>query len=180
MQRVKLLDKTFEKFIPNEKIIGAIERIANQINKDLADEDVLFICILNGAFIFSTEVFKRIDNLKSEITFLKYASYEGTNSTGKPKQLIGLNETLEGRAVVILEDIVDTGTTIVNAIDQLKQLNPKSIKIAAMLFKPGKYQYKETIDYVGLEIENDFIVGFGLDYDHKGRNLADIYKIVED
>ncbi|HNW49721.1 MAG TPA: hypoxanthine phosphoribosyltransferase [Prolixibacteraceae bacterium] len=179
MDRIKLIDKEFEIYIPFSRIKEAIRNIADRINKDLAGEDVLFICILNGSFMFSAELMKEITILGSEITFLKLSSYEGTDTTGQVKKLIGLYEPIEGRTLVILEDIIDTGITIREVMDILKSHHPKSVKIATMLLKPEKFGNKIPIDYVGMEIGNDFIVGFGLDYNHKGRNLKDIYKVVE-
>ena len=179
MDRIKLINREFEKFIPFEEIQKAIGNIALKINCDLKSEDVLFICILNGSFMFSAELMKEITLVNSEITFLRLSSYEGTNTTGQVKELIGLYEPIEGRTLVILEDIIDTGVTILEVMEILKLHNPKSVRIAAMLLKPEKFGNKMTIDYVGMEIGNDFIVGFGLDYKHKGRNLKDIYKVVE-
>lgn len=179
MDRIKLNDKEFAKFIPYADIKKAIDGIADRINHDLAGEDVLFICILNGSFMFSAELMKEITILNSEITFLKLSSYSGTNTTGQVKELIGLNEPIEGRTLVILEDIIDTGITICEVIDIMKTHNPKDVKIATMLLKPEKFGNKLSIDYVGMEIGNDFIVGFGLDYNRKGRNLKDIYRVVE-
>lgn len=179
MDRIKLHDKEFDIFIPYEKIHEAIKKIADQVNKELVGEDVLFICILNGSFMFTAELFKEVELEQAEVTFLKLSSYEGTDTTGRVKRLIGLNEPVKGRTLVILEDIIDTGNTIVEVMDMLKEHDPKDVKIATMLLKPEKFGNKMPIDYVGLEIGNDFIVGFGLDYDQKGRNLKDIYKVVE-
>lgn len=179
MKKVKILDKEFEIFIPYEKIRSVIEEIADRMNKDLADKDPLFLCILNGSFMFAAELFKRIDFVESEISFVKLASYEGDRTTGTVKQLIGLNENIEGRTVVVLEDIVDTGITINNIGDQLAKLNPKEVLVATMLLKPDALQKEVDLKYVGLEIPNDFIVGYGLDYDGYGRNLLDIYSVVK-
>lgn len=179
MDKVKLLDKEFELFIPYEKIHTAVKNIADQINNDLEGEDVLFICILNGSFMFTAELFKEITITDSEVTFLKLSSYEGDDTTGEVKKLIGLNEPMRDRTIVVLEDIIDTGNTIVEVMDILKEHSPKDVKIATLLLKPDKFDNKMPIDYVGLEIGNDFIVGFGLDYDRKGRNLKNIYKVVE-
>jgi hypoxanthine phosphoribosyltransferase len=179
MERVKLDDREFDLFIPYARIKSAINNIAAKINSELAGEDVLFICILNGSFMFSAELLQEITIENSEITFLKLSSYEGTDTTGNVKELIGLNEPVEGRTLVVLEDIIDTGITIVEVKEMLKSHNPKDVKIATMLLKPEKFGNKMPIDYVGLEIGNDFIVGFGLDYNRKGRNLKDIYKVVE-
>ena len=179
MNKVKLLDKEFELYIPYKQINEAVKRIANQINNDLQGEDVLFICILNGSFMFTAELFKEIDIADSEVTFLKLSSYEGDDTTGEVKKLIGLNEPMQGRTIIVLEDIIDTGNTIVEVMDILKEHSPKDVKIATLLLKPEKFNDKMPIDYVGIEIANDFIVGFGLDYDRKGRNLKDIYKVIE-
>lgn len=180
MKKVKILDKEFEIFIPYEKIRSVIEKMADQMNNELADKDPLFLCILNGSFMFAAELFKRIDFVESEISFVKLASYEGDSTTGKVKQLIGLNEEIEGRTVVILEDIVDTGITINNIQDQLDKMNPKEVFVATMLLKPDALQKEVNLKYVGLEIPNDFIVGYGLDYDGYGRNLLDIYSVVKE
>lgn len=128
--------------------------------------------------MFAAELFKRIELVETEISFVKLASYEGDKTTGKVKQLIGLNEDLEGRTVVVLEDIVDTGITINNIQDQLDKLNPKEVKVATLLLKPDSLQKEVSLDYIGLEIPNDFIVGYGLDYDGYGRNLIDIYSVI--
>ena len=180
MKQVKIHDKTFELFLPYEKIRAAVEKIAEQINEDLAGKNPLFICILNGSFMFAAELFKRIDFVDSEISFVKLASYDGDKTTGKVKQLIGLNEKIEGRTVVVLEDIVDSGITIDNIQDQLKNLKPEKVYVATLLLKPEALQKEVQLDYVGLEIPNDFIVGYGLDYDGHGRNLIDIYSVINE
>jgi hypoxanthine phosphoribosyltransferase len=179
MDRIKLIDREFELFIPFSEIEKAVKKIAGQINRDLEGEDVLFICILNGSFMFTAELLKEITIANTEITFLKLSSYEGTDTTGQVKELIGLYEPIDGRTLVILEDIIDTGITILEVMEILKLHHPKSVKIATMLLKPEKFKDKIAIDYVGMEIGNDFIVGFGLDYNRKGRNLKDIYKVIE-
>lgn len=179
MSRVKLHDKEFEIFIPYAQINETVKKMAAQISNDLKNEDVLFICILNGSFMFTAELFKAIDIEQAEVTFMRLSSYDGTDTTGRVKKLIGLNEPIRNRTLVILEDIIDTGTTIVEVMNLLKEHNPKAVKIATLLLKPDKFNNKMNIDYVGIEIGNDFIVGFGLDYDQKGRNLKDIYRIVE-
>jgi len=179
MSRIKLLDKEFQTYIPYDEISKAIKRIALEISQDLKGEDVLFICILNGSFWFTAELFKEVDLVQPEVTFLKLSSYEGTDTTGQVKKLIGLNEPIKGRTLVILEDIIDTGTTIVEVLNILKEHNPKDVKIATLLLKPEKFKNKIPIDYIGLEIGNEFIVGWGLDYNQKGRNLRDIYKVIE-
>ncbi len=178
MKRIKLLDREFEMSIPFETIDSAIEGIAAKMNKDLVHKDPLMICVLNGSFMFAADLMKKL-NFPCEISFVKLSSYEGTSSTGKVKELIGLNENIEGRCVVILEDIVDTGFTIEMIKDQLLGYQPAEVKIATMLFKPEACKVDLDIEYVGMEIPNDFIVGYGLDYDGHGRNLADIYTVVE-
>ncbi len=178
MKQVKIHDKTFELYLPYEKIRSVVESIADKMNTDLKDEKPLFLCILNGSFMFAAELFKRINLIETEISFVKLASYNRDKSTGEVKQLIGLNENIEGRTVVVLEDIVDTGITIDNITKQLEGLNPKVVKIATLLLKPDALKKKVQLDYVGLEIPNDFIVGYGLDYDGFGRNLLDIYSVI--
>ncbi len=180
MKKVKILDKEFEIFIPYEKIRSVVEQMAEKMNKELADKDPLFLCILNGSFMFAAELFKRIDFVESEISFVKLASYQGDKTTGNVKQLIGLNEKIEGRTVVVLEDIVDTGITINNIQEQLTKLKPKEVLVASLLLKPDALQKEVNLEYVGIEIPNDFIVGYGLDYDGYGRNLLDIYSVIKD
>ncbi|MBN2263778.1 MAG: hypoxanthine phosphoribosyltransferase [Prolixibacteraceae bacterium] len=179
MSRIKLHDKEFETFIPYAQINQSVKKMALQISNDLKNEDVLFICILNGSFMFTAELFKEIELEQAEVTFMRLSSYDGTDTTGQVKKLIGLNEPINGRVLVVLEDIIDTGTTIVEVMKLLKEHQPKAVKIATLLLKPEKFKNKMPVDYVGMEIGNDFIVGFGLDYDQKGRNLKDIYKIIE-
>jgi len=179
MKRVKIHDKEFELYIPAEKIQSVVEEMAGKINKEFAGKNPLFLCVLNGAFMFATELFKRLDFVDAQITFVKLASYQGTQTTGKIKQLIGLNENIEGRTVVILEDIVDTGITIEKTIEQLQCLAPKEVHVATLLLKPDALQKEVDLKYTGIEIPNEFIVGYGLDYDGLGRNLPDIYSIVK-
>jgi len=180
MKQVKIHDKTFGLFLPYEKIRETVDKMAEQMNKDLAGKNPLFICILNGSFMFAAEIFKRIDFVDSEISFVKLASYQGEKTTGNVKQLIGLNEKIEGRTVVVLEDIVDSGITIDNIQEQLKKLKPEKVLVATLLLKPDALQKKVQLDYIGLEIPNDFIVGYGLDYDGHGRNLLDIYSVINE
>ena len=178
MKTVKLKDKEFQVSIPQEKIQSAIIEMAQKINNDYKDKEVpLFISILNGSFMFTADLFKHIDFV-CEVTFLKLTSYKGTASTGAVRQLIGVNEAIEGRDVIVLEDIVDTGITLEQILGQLKSFEPASVKVASLLFKPEAYQKDLTIDYIGMDIPNDFIVGYGLDYDGLGRNLADIYTLI--
>lgn len=178
MKQVNIHDKTFELYIPYEKIRSVIEVMAEKMNTDFAEKDPLFVCILNGSFMFAAELFKRIDLMKAQITFVKLASYHGDKTSGEVKQLIGFNENVTGRTVVVLEDIVDTGITLDNILEQLKLLKPAEIKVATLLLKPDALQKEVQLDYIGLEIPNDFIVGYGLDYNGLGRNLIDIYSVV--
>jgi hypoxanthine phosphoribosyltransferase len=180
MKQVKIHDKTFGLFIPYEKIRSVVEEMADRMNKKLAGKNPLFICILNGSFMFAAELFKRIDIVETEISFVKLASYQGENSTGEVKHLIGLNENIEGRTVVILEDIVDSGLTIENILEQLQKFQPEEVIISTLLLKPDALKKKVKLDYVGLEIPNNFIVGYGLDYDGYGRNLIDIYSVINE
>ena len=179
MKKIKIFDKEFELFISYEKIRSIVESMAEKMSEDFAEKRPLFICILNGSFMFAAELFKRIDLIECEISFVKLASYEGDSTTGKVKQLIGLKEEIKGRTVVVLEDIVDTGITIDNIINQINKLEPKELKIATLLLKPEALIKDVQLDYVGMEIPNDFIVGYGLDYDGYGRNLIDIYTVIK-
>ncbi len=178
MKRIKLLDREFETSIPFEKIDGAIAEIAEKMNKELATKNPLMICILNGSFMFAADLMKKL-TFPCEISFVKLSSYQGTSTTGTVKELIGLNENIEGRNIVILEDIIDTGVTIKKIIAQLLGYKPAELKIASLLFKPEACKVDIDIDYTGLNIPNDFIVGYGLDYNGYGRNLPDIYTVVE-
>ncbi len=178
MTNVTLNDKEFQLYIPYERIQKAIDRMATEINLDLAEKQPLFLCVLNGAFMFAGDLFKRIKIEGAEISFVKMASYHGVHSTGTIRQLIGLNEPIDGRTVVVLEDIVDSGSTIEEVMAQLSILKPSEVKIATLLFKPEAMIKKVPVHYVGIEIPNDFIVGYGLDYNGLGRNLTDIYTIV--
>lgn len=178
MKQVKLHDKEFRVSIPADKIQDAIAKMAKKINGDYKGKDTpLFISILNGSFMFTADLFKHIDFV-CEVTFLKLTSYKGTASTGAVRQLIGVNEAIEGRDVIVLEDIVDTGITLEQILGQLKSFEPASVRVASLLFKPEAYQKDLDIDYIGMEIPNDFIVGYGLDYDGLGRNLPDIYTLI--
>lgn len=176
MKTVKINDKEFELFLTHDVIEKAIDEVAKKLNHDLAEKDPLFICVLNGSFMYASELMKRV-NIPSEISFVRMSSYQGTASTGKIKEIYGLEEDIKGRTVVIVEDIVDTGHTMSQMIDQLTCDEPKEILVTTLLLKPDALKEKIRLDYVALEIPNDFIVGFGLDYDGYGRNLPDIYKI---
>lgn len=177
MQKIKVYDREFTKSISSEEIQKQIKRVATEMNKDLEGKDVIFLGILNGAFMFASDLMKNIE-IDCQITFLKVASYQGTTSSGKVKRLIGINENIEGKTVVIIEDIVDSGITMDYILKQLRGYEPKEIKIATLLFKPDAFQKDFDIHYKAITIPNDFIVGYGLDYEGYGRNLEDIYTVV--
>ena len=167
MSIVKIKDKTFRTFIPEDQIAERVKAVAERINKDLADKNPLFLAVLNGSFIFAADLMRNI-TIPCEISFVKLASYQGTTSTGVIKEVIGLNEELAGRTVVILEDIVDTGFTIKRMIETLGTRGPESVHVCTLLLKPGKLQVPLNVEYVAMEIPNDFVVGYGLDYDQQG------------
>lgn len=180
MEKVTLYDKTFRPFIKYEKIIEAIDGVAEKINKDFEGcQDVpVLLCVLNGSIMFMGELMKRL-NFNCQTISIKLTSYEGTNSTGRVKQALGLTSDITGRRVIVVEDIVDTGNTIVELKNILADKGAAESKICTLLLKPDAYKKEEPIDYVAMEIPNDFIVGFGLDYDEIGRNLKDIYILDE-
>ncbi len=178
MKTVKVHEKEFSIFIDAEKIDEAVTAVAEQINRDLAGETPLFLVVLNGAFMFASDLVKKI-TIPCDISFVKLSSYVGTKSTNTVRELIGLDEVLHDRTVVIVEDIIDTGITMGVTMEKLKKLEAKEVKIATLLFKPDAFRMSYPIDYVGLDIPNDFIVGYGLDYNGHGRNFSDIYKIIE-
>ena len=177
MSIVKIKDKTFKTFIPEADIDQRVKAVAEKINRDMDGKNPLMLAVLNGSFIFAADLMRYI-TIPCEISFVKLASYQGTTSTGEIKEVIGLNEDLAGRTVVIVEDIVDTGATMKRMIETLGTRNPESIHICTLLLKPDKLQYPLNIEYAAMEIPNDFIVGYGLDYDQQGRNLRDIYTLV--
>jgi len=175
---IHLHDKTFEPFISSEEIDFAIANMAKQMDDDFFDEIPVFVGILNGSFMVLSDLMKHYRGM-CEVSFMKLASYEGTESTNTVKQLIGINENLEGRTVVIVEDIVDTGNTIEELKAIFKEKKVKHLKIATLFFKPEAYKKDIKIDYIGIRIPNKFIVGYGLDYDGLGRNLADVYQLAQ-
>lgn len=178
MDKIKVRDREFAVSIPEEKIKTRVAEIAAQISHDLEGKCPLFLAVLNGSFVFAADLLRGIDT-PCEISFVRMASYEGTSSTGDVKQLIGLKEDIKDRTVVIVEDIIDSGLTMVHLLDLLKEKQPAEIKIAALLVKPGNLKVNLDIPYCCFEIPNDFIVGYGLDYDGEGRNLPSIYTVTE-
>lgn len=171
---VKYNGLVFEPFITKEKIDRRVQELARQIEQDFAGLSPLFICVLSGAFPFASDLFRSV-RADSEIAFVKLKSYDGTGSTGKVKEMIGLDQSIEGRPVIVVEDIIDTGNTMYNLIADLKTRKPSQVKIATLLHKPDAMVKHVDIDYVGFDIPNKFIIGYGLDLDGKARNLPDIY-----
>ena len=179
MSTIQIKDKTFRLSIPESEILAAVRKVAEDINRDIAGKNPLFICVLNGAFMFAADLMKNV-NIPCEITFVKLSSYEGLYTTGSVKEVIGLSESVVGRNVVIVEDIVDTGITMERILSSLRAKGANEIKVATFLQKPDALQRDITVDYVAMKIPNDFIVGYGLDYDGYGRNLKDIYTVVSE
>lgn len=178
MYTILVKDKIFSPFITAAEIDKAVCKVAVSMEKDLAGKNPLFLIVLNGAFMFASDLIKKL-NFPCELSFIKLSSYSGMNTSNKVRELIGLNEDLSGRTVVVIEDIIDTGITLGDLMETIKSKNAVEVKLAALLFKPKAFRKSYPIDYIGLEIPNDFIVGYGLDYDGYGRNYPDIYKIVE-
>jgi hypoxanthine phosphoribosyltransferase len=176
MNEVNLKDKTFEVFITDTEIVEIVDSIANDINNS-GVKDPLFIAVMNGAFLFAADVMRKITISNAEISFIKLSSYEGTETTGKVDELIGVSDDISGRNIIVLEDIIDTGITLEKIISLLKKEEVADIKVATLLFKPDAYTKDIHIDFIGKSIPNDFVVGYGLDYDEIGRNLPHIYKL---
>ena len=179
MSIIKIKDKTFKTSIPEAQILERVKAVTDRINTDMADKNPLLLAMLNGSFVFAADLMRMI-NIPCEISFVKMASYEGTSSTGKVKQLLGLNEDIKGRTVIIVEDIVESGLTMKALLDTLHEQEPADIQICTLLLKPECVKVPLDIKYVAIEIPNDFILGYGLDYDQQGRNLRDIYTVVEE
>jgi len=176
---IQVLDKKFQPYIKAPQIQEQIEKLAGQLNQEYVGKKPLFIAILNGSFMFASDLFKEL-TIDAEICFIKLASYKGTKSTGNVITSIGLDIPLTDRHVVIIEDIVDTGKTLHEFLPQLENQQPASLKIAALLHKPEALVHPLKIDYIGFNVPNKFLLGFGLDYDGLGRNLKEIYQLVED
>jgi hypoxanthine phosphoribosyltransferase len=177
MNEICILGKNFREFITEGDIKSRIEGLARQINSDLTGRDVIFLGILNGAFLFASDLFRRIE-FPAKISFVKSASYKGTSSSGTIKELIGWNDDIENKTVVIIEDIVDTGNTIERVVGELLIRKAFEVRIAALFLKPDAYLKDIDIDYIGFEIPDNFVVGYGLDYDGYGRNLSSVYTLV--
>ncbi|MCX6270252.1 MAG: hypoxanthine phosphoribosyltransferase [Bacteroidetes bacterium] len=176
MSNIRVLDKTFKPYLSSLQIDRAVSKVAEEITRDFSDKNPLFLVILNGAFMFASDLFKKF-NFPCEISFVKLASYIGTQTSSQVHELIGLKEEMRGRNVIIIEDIVDTGFTLAKLREQILLQVPADLQIATLLFKPKAFVERYKLAYIGLEIPNDFIIGYGLDYNGYGRNLPDIYQI---
>lgn len=178
MSQIQVHDKKFDTYFTVQQIDEQVKRMANEINSDFTNKRPLFIAILNGSFMFASDLFKEL-TVEAEICFVKLASYQGTKSTGQVATLIGLDYTVKDRDVIIIEDIVDTGKTLFEFLPNLKSLNPASVKIATLLHKPEALEHPIKLDYVGFRVPNKFLLGYGLDYDGLGRNLKEIYQLAD-
>ena len=175
---IQVKDKTFAISIPEQTIKQEIQRVAGEISRDYAGREPVFLAVLNGSFIFAADLLREID-LPLQVSFVKLASYQGTNTTGTIREVIGLNVDITNRPVIIVEDIVDTGLTMAHMLETLRPQNPASIDICTLLLKPSKLQVQLDVRYCCLQIPDDFVVGYGLDYDGLGRNTKDIYTIIK-
>lgn len=175
-QTVTCLDRTFKLYLPESDILNDIKTVARKLNEDYAGKNPIFVAILNGSFMFAADLLKEV-TVPCEISFVKVSSYQNTESTGNVRELVGLKEDIAGRHVVVLEDIVDTGNTVVALFEMLKAKAPASLEIATLLQKPDCLQHKIDAKYVGRNIPNDFVIGYGLDYNGQGRNLRNIYVV---
>lgn len=178
LDNIKINDLEFAPYLTHFDILERIKELAIKINQDYEDKDPVFVAVLNGSFMFASDLMKMVD-LKSELTFIKVNSYEGTESTNDVKQVIGINQDISARHVVIIEDIVDTGNTINYILEELQKHKPSSIEITTLFSKPTMCKYNHHLKYVGFEIPNKFIVGYGLDYDGYGRNYQDVYQLAD-
>ncbi|MBN1339294.1 MAG: hypoxanthine phosphoribosyltransferase [Bacteroidales bacterium] len=176
MDNIKILDKQFSPFIHSDDIQRQVKRMAASISKDFQGQNPLFVVVLNGAFMFASDLLKNI-TFACEVSFIKLSSYAGTRSSGQVKELIGLESSVHGRTVFIVEDIIDTGITMEHTMKRFQELGASKVVVVALLFKPDAFTCNYRIDYTGMEIPNDFIVGYGLDYSGYGRNYPDIYKV---
>lgn len=179
MDTIKIHNRIFRISYPEAEILKNVKAVADRLNHDMAGKNPLFLAVLNGSFIFAADLLRFI-TIPCEISFVKLASYQGTTTTGKVKEVIGINEDLTNRTVVIVEDIVESGHTIKRMIDTLGTRNPASVHVCSLLLKPQKLEEDVNVEYVAMRIPDDFIVGYGLDYDQQGRNLRDIYTIVDE
>jgi len=179
MKTIQVKDKRFAVSISEEEIQRQVKRVAEEINRDYAGQEPVFLAVLNGSFIFAADLLREV-TLPCEIHFVKLASYQGVSTTGQVREVIGMSVDITNRPVIIVEDIVDTGLTMAHMLETLRTHNPKSIDVCSLLVKPGKLQVALDIRYRCLEVPNDFIVGYGLDYDNYGRNTRNIYTLVNE
>ena len=179
MNKIVIRDRTFNVFLEEEKILEKVKEIARQIENENRGKEILFLSILNGAYVFTADLLRNIE-MNVRVSFMKLSSYEGLQSTGNVRRLIGLNEDLSNKTIIIIEDIIDTGKTLDGIIEDLYDQGAEEIRVAALLLKPEAYTGSHKIDYLGFEIPNDFVIGYGLDWDGFGRNLRSVYRIVEE
>lgn len=179
MKEVTYEGMTFEPYITAETIRKRISELGRRIVQDCGNSRPLFVCVLNGAFPFASDLFREVEDIDAEITFIRLKSYDGMGSTGKVKEMMGLKENIEGRTVIVVEDIVDTGRTIAGLLDTLRERHPAQVKVATLLYKPDALEFDIKPDYIGFEIPKKFIIGFGLDLNGLARNLKDIYVLKE-
>ncbi len=177
MDTIQVSDKKFAKYIPEEEILRQVKRVAAEINRDYKDKNPLFLCVLNGSFMFASDLLKEIA-IPCNISFVKVASYQGTISSGKIREVIGISQPLQGRDIIVVEDIIETGFTMEHMLESLGTRGPQSVQICTLLFKPEKLQVKLDVKYAAMKISDGFIIGYGLDYNNYGRNYRDIYQAV--
>ncbi len=178
MEKIKILDKEFVPYLSETEIDSAVEKVARQINADYQGKNPLFLVVLNGAFMFASDLLKKVD-IPCEVSFVKLSSYQGTASTHTVRELIGLDHSIKDRDIIVVEDIIDTGITMAATLPGLRNFQAKSVRLATLLHKPDAFLKDFEIAYIGIKIPNKFVVGYGLDYDGYGRNLKEIYQISE-
>lgn len=179
MEIIQVKDKKFRTFMKEEFILQQVKRVATQIHADMQDKNPLFLSVLNGSFMFTADLLKEL-NMPCEVSFIKLSSYNGISTTGQVNEVMGLNTDIKGRSVIIVEDIIETGITMKSLLDTLQQQEPAEVRVCTLLLKPGSLQEKLDVHYAAMSIPNDFIVGYGLDYNGYGRNYRDIYTILEE
>ena len=177
-ENIRIKDKEFKPYLPAQELDRIIGELADRINRDYAGKSPILLTMLNGAFMFAADLVKKI-TIECRISMVKVSSYQGMQSTNRVQDLIGLQESIENEDILIIEDIVDTGVTMEHVLDMLKDKKPKSVAICSLLFKPDKFTKNYKVDYIGKSIPNEFVVGYGFDYDGYGRNLPDIYSVAE-